>query len=293
MIPVARLAVAALVIAAVVDAQQPRPTFQSAARTVMLHATVRSAEGRLVPDLPREAFAVLDNGRRVDLTAFSNDPQPLTVALLIDMSGSMEQHFLRVRAATREFIKALQPGDRVRIGTFGVEVALSPHLTGDKTRLIRVLEEETWPGGGTPMWRAMYDAMSSLDKEPGRRVLLILTDGSDTTSTGERTADEIQMRATNENFMVYGIGIEGTGLAAAVRTIADETGGGYFDLRAGDDLASTFARVVEELRHQYVLGFAPATLDGKRHKLDVKLSSPGLKARARRTYVATPDGAGK
>src|SRR5207247_2554436 len=84
---------------------------------------------------------------------------------------------------------------------------------------------------------------------------------------------------------------EGTGLAAAVRTIADETGGGYFDLRAGDDLASTFARVVEELRHQYVLGFAPATLDGKRHKLDVKLSSPGLKARARRTYVASLDAA--
>jgi len=293
MIPVARLAVAGLVMATIVNAQQPRPTFQSAARTVMLHATVRSADGRLVPDLPREAFAVLDNGRPVDLTAFSNDPQPLTVALLIDMSGSMEQHFLRVRAATREFIKALQPGDRVRIGTFGDEVALSPHLTGDKTRLMRILEEETWPGGGTPMWRAMHAAMVSLDKEAGRRVLLVLTDGSDTTSAGEHTAVEIEMRAINENFMIYGIGIEGTGLDATVRSMADETGGGYFDLKAGDDLASTFARVVEELRHQYVLGFAPATLDGKRHKLEVKLSSPGLKARARRTYVATPDAAGK
>jgi hypothetical protein len=124
-------------------------------------------------------------------------------------------------------------------------------------------------------------------------VLLVLTDGSDTTSAGEHTAVEIEMRAINENFMIYGIGIEGTGLDATVRSMADETGGGYFDLKAGDDLASTFARVVEELRHQYVLGFAPATLDGKRHKLEVKLSSPGLKARARRTYVATPDAAGK
>ena len=112
MIPIVRLTLAGLLLANVGVGQQSRPTFQAATRTVVLHATVRSADGRLVPDLPREAFSVLDNGRSVEVTVFSNDPQPLTVALLIDMSGSMEKHFLRVRAATREFITALQPADR-------------------------------------------------------------------------------------------------------------------------------------------------------------------------------------
>ena len=287
MMAIARLMVAGVALAGLgVAPQQPRPVFQSGANTVALYATVRSPDGRLVPDLPRETFTVLDNGRQAELTLFSNDPQPLTVALLIDMSGSMEPHFLRVRAATREFIKALQPIDRMRIGTFSDEVALSPHLTGNKALLTRVLEEETWPGGGTPMWHAAYEGMASLAGESGRRVILILTDGADNGKMFERTIDDVERLATAEGFMVYAIGMEGTGLDSGVRSMADDTGGGYFELKAGDDLASTFARVVEELRHQYVLGFTPALLDGKRHRLEVKLSSPGFKARARRSYVA-------
>jgi Ca-activated chloride channel family protein len=295
MIAIARLLVAGLVLAGLgaPQQQQPRPVFQSGAKTVALYATVRSPDGRLVPDLPREAFTVLDNGRQTELTFFSSDPQPLTVALLIDMSGSMDRHFLRVRAATREFIKALQPIDRVRIGTFSDEVALSPHLTGDKALLTRVLEEETWPLGGTPMWSAAYEAMRSLDGEAGRRVILILTDGIDNGKMFEHTIDDVERRATTEGFMVYGIGMEGTGLDVGIRNMADDTGGGYFELKAGDDLASTFARVIDELRHQYVLGFTPAALDGRRHHLEVKLSSPGLKARARRSYVAARDASGK
>lgn len=289
MIVIVRLAVAGLLMAGVGAAQEPRTVFKAAARTVVLHATVSAADGRLVPDLPREAFTVLDNGRPVDVTVFSNDPQPLTVAMLIDMSGSVARHFLRVRAATREFINALHPADRVRIGTFGEDVALSPHLTGDKAVLTRVLEEETWPGGGTPMWTAAYEAMISLADEPGRRVLVILTDGHDTGGDFAHTASQVETRATAEGFMVYGIGMEGTGLDPAVKSMANDTGGGHFELKAGDDLASTFARVVEELRHQYVLGFTPAALDGRRHRLDVRLSTPGLKARARRNYVATPE----
>lgn len=290
MTPLARVTLAGFVMASAGAVQQRPPVFQSATKTVMLHATVRSGEGRLVPDLSREAFTVLDNGRPVDVTVFSNDPQPLTVALLIDMSGSMERHFLRVRAATREFVKALQPVDRVRLGTFGDEVGLSPHLTGNKALLTRIIEEETWPGGGTPMWSAAYQAMTSLDGEGGRRVILVLTDGLDNGAAFPHTSSDVERRATTEGFMLYGIGIEGTGLDPGLRDLAEDTGGGFVELKAGDDLAATFARVAEELRHQYVLGFSPAAFDGKRHRLDVKLSSPGMKARSRRSYLATPDG---
>ena len=291
-VPVRILTAAGLISVGLAAGQQPSaPVFRSATRTVELYATVRGGDGRLVPDLPREAFTVLDNGRRVDVTVFSSDPQRLTVALLIDMSGSMEGHFLRVRAATREFVKALQPDDRVRIGTFGDEVTLSPHLTGDKALLARVIDEETWPGGGTPMWSAAYDAMGSLRNEPGRRVILILTDGADSgPGRGfDRSGGDVEKRATDEGFMIYGIGVEGSGLDVSVKDMADDTGGGFFELKADDELASTFLRVVEELRHQYVLGFTPVALDGRRHSLDVRLADRSMKARARKNYVATRD----
>lgn len=273
------------------SAQEPRTVFRSAVQTVVLHATVRGDDGRLVPDLTRDDFEVHDEGQPVGITVFSNDPQPITVVLLLDMSGSMVRHFMRVRDATQHFIDALHDDDRARIGTFGAEVALSPWLTGDKRILRRVLREELWPGGGTPMWSAIHAGMESLDGEPGRRVVLTLTDGmSGSGLPGFRgSAGRARDKAEDEGFMVYAIGIEGSPLDSSITTLADQTGGGHFRLEAGADLARTFLRVVDELRHQYVLGFTPPTADGKRHDVDVTVKKPGMRVRARRNYRA-PDG---
>jgi VWFA-related protein len=71
---------------------------------------------------------------------------------------------------------------------------------------------------------------------------------------------------------------------------ANETGGGYFDLKKDADLNSSFTRIAQELRSQYLLGFTPAALDGKVHRLEVRLTRPGLKARSRRSYTASAEG---
>jgi Ca-activated chloride channel family protein len=269
-------------------AQDQRTVFRSGVQTVVLHATVRGNDGRLAPALRQEDFEIRDEGRPVDITVFSADVQPITVALLLDMSGSMTEHFLRVRDATKHFIDALQLEDRARIGSFGVEVALSPWLTSDKRILHRVLSEELWPGGGTPMWTAIHAAMQSLDGEPGRRVILTLTDGiSSMNLPGHAgTADRVRSKAEDDGFMVYAIGIEGSPLDRAITSLADRTGGGHFTLESGADLAATFLRVVDELRHQYVLGFSPTTADGKLHDLDVRVKKPGMSVRARKNYRA-------
>jgi VWFA-related protein len=99
--------------------------------------------------------------------------------------------------------------------------------------------------------------------------------------------------------MVYAIGLESNFFNGArqvrgkpdagLKKIADETGGGYFELQKTSELASTFTRVAQELHSQYVLGFAPAELDGRIHKLAVRLKQPGMTARARRSYIAAPD----
>ena len=131
----------------------------------------------------------------------------------------------------------------------------------------------------------------------GRRVVLVFTDGEDTSSKiGFRTVLE---RARDEEVMVYAIGLESeyfngvrlqrTRPSRDLRKIADETGGGYFELKKTDELAPTFTRVAQELRSQYLLGFAPATLDGKVHKLDVRTRSSRSQRPRARSYLATPD----
>jgi Ca-activated chloride channel homolog len=267
---------------------QEKAVFRSSVQTVVLHATVRSDDGRLVPDLEKEAFEVRDEGRPVEISVFSNDPQPITVALLLDMSGSMVRNFLRVRESTKHFIEALHPEDRARIGTFGVEVALSPWLTGDKQILQRIVKEELWPGGGTPLWEAVHAAMDSLEHESGRRVILTLSDGVDAGDVPgmEGSSGKARDRAENDGFMVYAIGVEGAPLDAAITSLAERTGGGYFKLEAGADLSATFVRVLEELRHQYVLGFTPPKSDGRMHDVEVRINRPGMNVRARKNYRA-------
>jgi Ca-activated chloride channel homolog len=284
------LAIALSAAAAAVPLQQP--SFRSSVQTVVIHATVKDESGRLVPDLPRDVFEVFDNGKPAEITAFSNEAQPLTVALMLDMSGSMMTRVIRVRDSTLHFIDALRPEDRLRIGTFGSEIALSPLLTGDKRVLTRIAREELWPGGGTPLWGALYAAMGSLSGETGRRVVLALTDGMNSGALDgwKGNFGDVRTRATRDGYMIYSIGMEGLHHSqdemVKYLQLIDDTGGGHFNVGEGDDLQATFTRVAEELRRQYLLGFAPAAADGSEHRLEVRLKKPGLRARARRSYVA-------
>jgi len=288
---------AALGGAVVLVAQQPAPTFRAGVQTVAVYATVSDRDGRLVPDLPQSAFRVFDNGREVATTMFSNEPQPLTAAVMLDMSGSMTSRFMRLRTAMLAFIDAMAPPDRARIGSFGLEIAISPLLTGDHDQLSRIVKEELWPGGGTPLWNAIRAGMASLAGESGRRVVIAITDGDDSHLTipgwPEPNLDALGRQALNDSFLLYAIGFEGPGLDKKIIELAERTGGGHAEVPDGADLSATLARIAEELRHQYVLGFTPAVLDSRTHKLQVKVDSSRYRVRARDSYLAAPDQEGR
>ena len=277
--------VLAAVLGAALHAQEGR--FRTSVDTVSIYATVNDAEGRLVPDLAKEDVTVLDNGTRREITLFSNDIQPITVVIMLDMSGSMFPRFMRLRNSTQTFVDALLPHDRAQIGTFGEEIAISPHLTSDKTILRRVLASELWPAGGTPIWNALDAAMTALASESGRRVVLSITDGRNVCHFPDcRKPGDVERRAVREGFTIYAIGMDGTGLDGEIMAMAEETGGGHFALPVGADLATTFGRVADELRRQYLIGFSPTAMDGKLHRVDVQVGRPGMKVRARRNYLA-------
>jgi Ca-activated chloride channel family protein len=271
-----------------VAAQDQQVTFKTSISSVAVYATVSDRSGRLVTDLTRDDFEVLDDGKPVQMTTFSNEPQPLAVALMLDMSTSIVKTAMRIRDAAGQFVRALGPDDRVRIGTFGDEIGISPLLTSDRAELDRILHEELWPGGATPLWNALTAAMQSLDGQAGRRALVSLTDGDNSSSLPEwpGTQDEVEKKALDDGFMLFAIGIEGAGVDKRFARLVEQTGGIHFDVQKDGDLAGTFAKVAEELRHQYLLGFQPRALDGKTHKLEVRVKRPGHTVRARKTYLA-------
>jgi len=152
-------------------------------------------------------------------------------------------------------------------------------------------------GNPTRLWDAVDASLNKLQGIEGRRVVLVFTDGDDTASkTG---MDPVLKRAIGEEVMIYAIGLRSdyfngqmhvqTRPGHGLKKLADETGGGYFELERTDELSATFTRVSEELHSQYLMGFTPTVLDGNVHKLEVRLKQPNMRARARKSYLAASE----
>jgi Ca-activated chloride channel homolog len=283
---------------AVLTAQQTPPqqgaTFKSGTRTVPLYTTVTDSTGRLVPDLQRDEFEILDNGVVQPITLFANEIQKITVVVMLDTSGSMTFQIDNLKEGAEQFVLRLLPGDKARIGSFSDKIIITPPaFTGDRDELIRAIRNDIDFGNPTALWDATDRSMDAMEGLDGRRVVLLFTDGDDNIS--HKSLKDCQKRALEGEFMIYGIGLRGTtggGITqrpdGGLRKIAEETGGGYFELRGTTDMNSAFTRVANELHSQYVLGFAPDKLDGKIHKIEVRVKQPGLTARTRKSYIATP-----
>jgi Ca-activated chloride channel homolog len=272
---------------------QQAPTFRSGTKVVSLYTTVTES-GRLVPGLTREDFEVLDNGKPQALTVFSNEILPITVIVMLDTSGSMTGNIQMLKAGAEQFFLRLLKGDRARLGDFNDKIQLVSPLTGDRDELIASLGDIDF-GYPTRLYDAIATGLDELVGIEGRRVVLVFTDGDDTKS---RTRfGTVLSRAQVEEVMVYAIGLAGEDVYGGVRVrtkpdrslkkLAEETGGGYFELSRTDQLTSTFTRVALELHSQYLLGFAQDSRDGKPHLLEVRVKKPGMTARARKSYVAS------
>jgi len=279
-----------------VTAQEPQPIFKSSVRTVPIYATVVDAGGRLVPDLTQADFSILDNGKPTDVSLFSNESQPFTAVVMLDTSASMTANLKLLNRAAEQFLLRLLPVDKAQVGAFNDKIQLSGTFTNNRDELIGDLND-LYFGNPTRLNDGIGAGLDALQGIEGRRVVLVFTDGEDTSSrTSFKTVLE---RARDEEVMVYSIGLESeyfNGMHVVrskpsrdLRKISDETGGGYFELAKTADLSPTFTRVAQELRSQYLIGFAPSALDGKVHKLEVRIDKPGMTVRARKSYLAAPD----
>ncbi len=188
-------------------AQQPE--FRAATPTVSIDATVLDRRGQVVTDLTVDDFEVYDNGRRQAIEVFDNGLRPIAIVVMLDRSASVRPHFGLVRDAAKAFVANLLPGDRVRIGSFADRIRIDPDtFTDDRDELNRILDDRLLPEGGTPLWSATARAFDALAGLPGRRVVLLFTDGRDTPAIdSDVTFRNILDRARTEEAMVYAIGL--------------------------------------------------------------------------------------
>jgi VWFA-related protein len=314
-------AMCAAALTALGASQQPEPqrpqVFRGASEAVRVFATVTDRDGRIATNLTQPNFEVRDDGKPQPITQFDNSPQPIRLVVMLDVSGSMEGNVPLLRAAGAQLFTRLLKDDVARIGTFGNEVTISETFTNDARQLTAALPTMIMPGAPTPLWRAIDQAMGAFSGDDDRRkVILVLSDGKDSgpTSFRERPSSQADVidRARRDDVMIYAIGMRSRprqrsippgglgpgGLQAmlvadlpdpGLARVADETGGGYIEIRYGQDLGEAFAGVADELHTQYLLAFAPPKRDGKLHEVNVKVTTGGYKTRAKKTYVAPKD----
>ncbi len=296
------------------DQEQGRIRVQTT--LVNVPVVVSDISGGAVLGLQADDFILLDDGIRQKLAFFVAAAEPIRVALVLDTSKSTTTVLRRIREAAAGFISQLRPQDRAMVASFDAEIRILCPMTSDGNALREAIRNAAI---GEYTGSRMRDAVAAvvenhLQPGPGRKAVILLTDGQDFGSTV--SAEELLLAVVDAGVVVYpvhyavnrrelvqelfdiSLSREGPGkaawekdeeaAAAMLQTFADDSTGAFFRSEV-TDLKKTFARVAEELRHQYLLAFYPhpSRIDGEPHTLRVSTPRPNMVIRARRYYRAS------
>jgi len=268
-----------------------------------LYVTVTRG-GRRVLDLPRTAFTVLDEGERQQIITFERGDVPLTAALLVDTSLSMRGDRLRTALeGAQSFVRGMRELDEATLMLFSDRLLHMTPFTSDAEVVAGGLAGVE-AVGGTALNDFLYAALKRLDAQQGRRVVILLSDGTDIESV--LSIEDVLWKARRSQALVYWIQLRADGGAQVVgRTSAwrdtaghereirglgrlvNESGGRVIELSRIADVPAAFREILSELREQYVIGYYPSANrnDGKWHRVRVGVSRSGLNVRAREGYV--------
>jgi VWFA-related protein len=285
-------------------ARAQQATFSTGVNVVNVLVTVRDKQGQLVRGLSKDDFTLEEDGRTQPIRYFSPQAdQPLMLGLLIDVSGSQRTVLAEQRRASQQFLdQVLRPTDRAFLVRFDRRIELLADLSSLD------LDPKDNGSRGTALYDAIVSAARGLAGQPGRKAMIVLSDGYDTSSAATiSSAIETAQRA---DALVYSIRFLDREVFAfqvpasqggspvpregrkALERIAKETGGTYFDLTAAESLEKIYSRIDDELRNQYSLGFTPVASREKRpsgyRKIRVSVKGKGLTVQARDGYYPAP-----
>jgi VWFA-related protein len=281
---------------------QDRPVFRAGVDVVTLHVTATDRARRYVTDLERTDFAVYEDGRKQELTFFQKTSLPVTVALLIDTSASMEESLPIAQEAAVGFVRGLSPADVASVIDFDSRVEVGQEFTTDRHALERAIQR-TAAGGSTSLYSAVYTALNALRQtidapmdEPRRRAIVVLSDGEDTSSIVR--LDTVLDLAARSDTVIYAIGLLGRETPGVRRSheaplvlqrFAQQTGGRAFIPVDARELAGIYGEIHAELSSQYSLAYESNNprRDGQFRRIAIRIGRTGVVARARPGYYAS------
>ena len=249
---------------------------------VLVNVTVTDDWNRIVTGLDKENFSVMEGSELQEVRHFSSEDAPISLGVIFDMSGSMNDKILKAREAVIEFFKTANPQDEFFMITFNDR----PQLRADFTKSVDDIQGKlvyTVPQGSTAMLDAIYMGISKMkDARNSKKALLIISDGGDNHS--RYTENEIKSMVKEADVQIYSIGIfsiaptqqEEIAGPALLTEISQVTGGRMFTINNPNELADVATKIGIELRNQYVLGYRPnnKVKDGHWRKIKVKLNPP-------------------
>ena len=290
-------------LAAHAAAQKP-PVFPVDLDLVNVTVTVRDARGGLVSNLTEQDFKVLEDGRpqrvRVFAPAASEEERAeltLTLGMLFDTSQSMRADLRLSQQSATRFLESIPRARDLVLVFFDRDIRISRYSSENQQGIFaRILE--TQGAGETALRDAIAVYLSRVAETSGRKVLVLFTDGDDTTS--QVPPQEVQRLLRSSEVTVYPVAFAGERRANSAESLrarsflhglADATGGQVFQPTASRELATIYQTILDELGSQYVLGYTSdnATRDGRFRKITVELKRPELKLRYRRGYDAPKD----
>ena len=286
-----------------VFAQQPDARIKVDVTLVLLEATVKEKAGRVMKELKKEDFLLDEDGASQQIAHFSRDQLPLAVALVVDLSNSIQPFLRPLRYATLTALKALKPEDEVALFTFGSDVQQRVRLTRDKLEVSDQIEFFQ-TGGGTNINRAVYDAAQYLREEApaARRVIVLVSDNVPTTQDSVNHKQVVEA-ALEADAAVYSLKVPGYNPLAArlasksmhglvnVGKLTAETGGEVFEVEKEGSLFLAFQALIERLKTRYTIGFYPThnVQDGGFRRLNLRLQ-PSFGAKGKDYVVLSKTG---
>ena len=297
----ARLALAFAVVAAcasVLAAQGQR--IRSGVELVSLNVTVTEGggTGKYLTDLTEQEFEVFEDGAKQKVTFFSRTLQPISLALLLDTSASMEERMTVAQEAAIGFARQLRKEDQAEVIDFDSQVRILSPFTNDAAALEKAIRT-TIPNGSTSLYNAIYISLKELKKvkatstsEIRRQAIVLLSDGDDTSSLIE--FEEVLDLAKRSETVIYAIGLRQGELARrefkeaefVLKQLASETGGRAYFVNDARDLQKIYQSIWDELSSQYSIAYSSGNpkRDGAWRRIQVRLLRPNASARTKLGY---------
>ena len=268
-------------------AQQPQAKIRVDVNQVLIEATVKDKAGRVMHELTKEDFAIDEDGAGQEIAHFSRDQLPLAVALVVDLSHSIEPFLRPLRYATLTALKALKAEDEVALLTFSEGAELRVPLTRDKREVSDQIEF-FHTGGGTNINRGIYEAARYLrEQAPAARRVVVLVSDNVGNITGGVNHEQVVEEALEADAAVYNLKVPGYNplparmASAGVRGLVNvnkltaETGGEIFDVQKEGSLYLAFQALIERLKTRYTIGFYSShnPPDGRFRRLNLRLQA--------------------